>query len=72
MTMSVRKIEIITEQQLYNCIQSGIQVEIYIGEELDFVGKVLDYNENSILVEEGRYIRSLSKILTKENYLSKI
>lgn len=58
-----------TEEQIQNCISSGIEVKIFIHNELDFKGTIIDYSENSIYTEQGKYLRENCEIKTVKNYL---
>ena len=60
---------ITTEKQIQNCIFSKIEVQVFINNELDFKGRIIDYSENSIYTEEGKYLRRNCEIKTTQNYL---
>lgn len=59
---------VMTEEQIQNCINSGIEVEIFIHNELDFKGKIINYSENSVYTEEGQYLKENCEIKTSNNY----
>lgn len=59
-----------TDEQLYNAARSGIEVTIYIGDEADYTGKILEYSDGAIKTVEGSYLRQNCVIKTSENYFS--
>lgn len=65
-----RKIEIITEEQLANCINSNSSVEIWLGDNLEEVSVLLDFDENTIRVTDGCYFRKNISIYLIGNYFT--
>ncbi|WP_157929343.1 hypothetical protein [Paenibacillus ihbetae] len=58
-----------TELQLINCICSKVTVEIYVGDELDYIGEILSYTDNALEVNGGRYLIGNCEIWACGNYL---
>jgi hypothetical protein len=64
-----RAISIFTDEQLQNCVNSSVSVQLYVGEELDYEGSIVGYTDHSITTERGFYLRANCKVETKDNYL---
>ncbi|MET3212030.1 UNVERIFIED_CONTAM: hypothetical protein ABIC26_005032 [Paenibacillus sp. PvR008] len=71
MKNNTRYIKIQTNEQLYNCVKSGVSLEVYVSGELDFIGQLVDFTDNLIKFEDGFYLRSLSEVIIRENYFLK-
>lgn len=65
----MREIEISTDQQLQNCMDSKITVQLYLCGELDYTGTVVGFSADSIETECGLYLRENCIVKTKKNYL---
>ncbi|WP_411347120.1 hypothetical protein [Paenibacillus sp. WLX2291] len=64
-----RMMTLTTDEQLYNAARSGIEVTIYIGDEEDYTGKILEYSDGAIKTADGFYLRDNCVVKTTENYL---
>lgn len=61
---------ITTDEQLQNCVQSGVEIEIFITDKVEYIGKMIAYSKDSIKTTEGSYLRESCIVKTKENYFS--
>ena len=58
-----------TDEQLYNAARSGIEVTIYVEEEADYIGTIVEYSDGAIKTKEGFYLRENCVVKTSDNYL---
>lgn len=65
----MRKIVVSTDEQLMKCVASQVDVEVWIAGEFDSTVRIIDFNEESIKVEDGYYLHENCKLITFENYL---
>lgn len=68
--MNQRRKELVleTDEQLFNAIRSAIEVRIYVAEELDYTGEIMEYSDGAIKTAEGSYIRKNCIVKTTHNY----
>lgn len=64
----MRCILIKTDEQIQNCINSKIDVEVWIGGKLDNVGIIINYSDESISFQDGIYLRECCRVVTRSNY----
>jgi hypothetical protein len=68
--MKMKKtITINTDQQLINCIHSNIDVEVWVAGIFDCLSKIISYNEISVSLEDGNYLRDNCVIKASSYYL---
>ncbi|SFA75384.1 hypothetical protein SAMN05216312_101293 [Cohnella sp. OV330] len=67
--MLKRYIPLTTNEKLESCIQNEKMVEIWIQGDLEASTHIISYDELSIEVIGGRYLRSCVELRVKENFL---
>lgn len=65
----VRILSIFTDEQLQNCVNSRVTIQLYVENELDYEGKITGFSHQSIITEDGVYLRGNCKVETNSNYL---
>jgi hypothetical protein len=58
-----------TAEQIQNCIIANMDVEVWFGGELDCVSKIKAFDDEVVLVEEGKYLRSNCVLKIKGSHL---
>lgn len=63
-----RRIEVITDEQLSNCINHAVEIEIWMEDELQEVCNIVDFNDKTIRISDGFYLRENVSLFLKQNY----
>lgn len=66
--MKKRYIEIITDEQIQNCINSSALVEVWVQNEFDKINQIISCNKDVLKIGEEYYFKSQCKIIAMGNY----
>ncbi|MCR8633905.1 hypothetical protein [Paenibacillus radicis (ex Xue et al. 2023)] len=67
--ISINKRTIKTDEQLQNCINADLEVEVWFVGTLDCKSKIIDFNDDVVALEEGKYLRSNCVLKIKGSHL---
>ncbi|MFD2334381.1 hypothetical protein ACFSR7_34490 [Cohnella sp. GCM10020058] len=67
--MLKRYIPVTSDQQLESCMQNGIAVDVWIQGDLEASMHIISFDELSIEVVGGRYLRVCVELRVKESFL---
>ena len=69
----IKKIDVSTDLQLENYISSGLRVEVWIGGELDYYGRLFAYTSDSIEIHDKQcYLRENCKLKSRKTFMKLI
>jgi hypothetical protein len=58
-----------TDEQLQNCINANMEVEVWFAGTLDFVSNLTAFNDEVVVLVEGKCLRSNCALRIKGSYL---
>lgn len=70
MKKSKKRIQILTNIQIENCISSGVAVEAWVFEMFDKSGQINSYNKTTIKIGDEYYMRENCMFYAEGNYFN--
>ncbi|MDQ0885936.1 hypothetical protein QFZ81_001024 [Paenibacillus sp. V4I9] len=67
--MMKNRINIKTDEQLQNCIIANMEVEVWFAGMLDSVSKITAFDDEVVVVEDGKYLRGNCVMRIKASHL---
>lgn len=63
-----KRILILTDQQIDNCILSGVEVEAWVFDQPDSIGRIHSYNKVTLKIGDEHFVRENCKFFLRKNY----
>jgi len=63
---------LLTNEQIQNCIQSEVEVEVWFQDELNLVSRIISFDKLAVRFSEGNYLKRNVMLKTSGNYFKVI